>query len=421
MKIVLKKWGASGVASDGDCSPSTHHAPRSTLHTPQLPFGLRTSDFGLRLSTWAPRPSERGIALIIVMISIFVLAMLAGGFAWSMKVETKLARNGNSEEELQWLGRSGVEYARWILAQQMTIPGENTYDGLDQVWAGGPGGLGTSNSPLAEVQNPVSLGNGSFKWEIQDLERKANINAPEPILQPMLQQALYLMGVDAGEMTPIIGSILNWTASGGNTRHLQGAEPEYYERLEPPYTAKNGPIDDLSELLLIRGIREMPELYWGTSASDHPPSAFTARANRSHLPTTDGPSIPVGLVDLFTPLSSGKININTASSSVLQLIPGIDAQTAEAIVAGRSGEDDGSGMFGPYKSLQAVARVPELPRTIVNQLAQFCDVRSRTFKVNVTATLNGYPRYFTAILGRNNPRDVQILSFYWTDAEEQKH
>lgn len=363
---------------------------------------------------------SRGIALIIVMISIFVLSMLAGGFAWSMKVETKLARNGNSEEELHWLGRSGVEYARWILAQQLTIPGENNYDGLDQVWAGGPGGLGTSNSPLADVQKEVKLGNGSFKWEIQDLERKANINAPEPILQPILDQALKQMGVDAGELTPITGSILNWTAAGGNTRHMQGAEPEYYERLEPPYRAKKGPIDDLSELLLIRGIREMPELYWGTTAGDHPPNAMISGRNRTHMQAGTGPAIPVGFVDLFTPISSGKININTASASVLQLIPNIDAQAAEAIVAGRSGEDDGSGMFGPYRSLQAVARVPELPRSVVNQLAQYCDVRSRTFKVNVTATVGGYTRYFSAILGRNNPRDVQILSFYWTDAEEQK-
>jgi hypothetical protein len=34
--------------------------------------------------------------------------------------------------------------------------------------------------------------------------------------------------------------------------------------------------------------------------------------------------------------------------------------------------------------------------------------------------MNGYSRYFTAILGRNNARDVQMLSFYWSDPSEQK-
>ena len=52
-----------------------------------------------------------------------------------------------------------------------------------------------------------------------------------------------------------------------------------------------------------------------------------------------------------------------------------------------------------------------LPRQIVQSLFQFCDVRSRTFEVRVVAEVNGYQRRFVAVLGRNNPRDIQILSF----------
>src|SRR3974377_273032 len=80
------------------------------------------------------RRSERGIALVIVMISIMVLTILAAGFAYSMKVETKRARNANSEAELEWLGRSGVEYARWVLANSLLDP-MRPYDSLDQPWA----------------------------------------------------------------------------------------------------------------------------------------------------------------------------------------------------------------------------------------------------------------------------------------------
>jgi hypothetical protein len=35
--------------------------------------------------------------------------------------------------------------------------------------------------------------------------------------------------------------------------------------------------------------------------------------------------------------------------------------------------------------------------------------------------MNSYSRHFTAILGRNNQRDVQILSFYWSDSAEPGH
>jgi general secretion pathway protein K len=349
------------------------------------------------------------------MISIFVLSMLAGAFAYSMKVETRLARNGNSEEQLQWLGRSGVEYARWILAQQLMIPQE-PYDGLDQVWAGGPGGIGTSNSPLADVQKEVQLGDGTFKWEIKDLERKWNINSMlQPGGQDLLQNAFTAMNMDAGDVTPLVNSILNWMDKG--TR-VQGATSEDYTRMDPPYSAKNGPIDDLSELLLIRGVT--PDMYWGTSSPDHPITTFIPRENRSHMPT-EMPSFPVGLVDLFTPISDGKININTASAAVLQLIPNMTPEAAQSIVSGREGEDDGSGLTGPYKNLGQVSRMPEINPEMTRLISQFGDVHSKTFQVNITASVNGYTRYFTAILGRNNPRDIQILSFYWTDPEGQRH
>jgi hypothetical protein len=221
------------------------------------------------------------------------------------------------------------------------------------------------------------------------------------------------MGVSAGEATPIVNSILDWTDVDGHTRP-EGAETDYYQNLRPSYAAKDGPIDDLSELLLIKGV--IPELYWGTSSSDHPPGIFQPLNSRSHLPS-EAISFPVGLVELFTPLSDGKININTASAAVLQLIPGVDPLAAEAIVGGRSGQADPGmpGMMGPYRSVGEVARVPELPRggPLINMLNQYCDTRSRTFQVQVDADVGGYKRTFYAVLGRTGPRDVQILTFYW--------
>src|SRR5258707_12131440 len=94
-------------------------------------------------STTVRDRSEHGIALVIVMIAIFVLAMLAGRFAFRMKVETKLASNANNESELEWLGRSGVDYCRWILAEQKKCP--EPFDALNQVWAVGPGTWGAGN------------------------------------------------------------------------------------------------------------------------------------------------------------------------------------------------------------------------------------------------------------------------------------
>ena len=86
-----------------------------------------------------PGRHTQGMALLVAVIAILVLSLLAAGFALSMKVETRLAINANSETQIYWLGRSGVELARWVLAEQSRVANE-PYDALNQIWAGGPGG-----------------------------------------------------------------------------------------------------------------------------------------------------------------------------------------------------------------------------------------------------------------------------------------
>jgi type II secretory pathway component PulK len=285
------------------------------------------------------------------------------------------------------------------------------YDAPNQIWAGGPGGVGTSNSPLAEVQREVRLGAGSFIWKITDMESKANINTAQ---EQMLQNAMMLLGADPTEMTGVISAIQDWIDP-DDTTHMQGAESQYYEGLTPSYSAKNGPIDDITELLFIKGVT--PELFWGPASTNNPPGVWQRKLDHGRFQRREDelPPYPVGLVDLFTPLSIGRININTASAAVIQLIPGVDRTVAEAIVAGREGEDDGTGMTGPYRNVAQVGRMPEVNPLVQRQINQFCDVRSSTFLVQIDARVGTYVRTFYAALGRNrgNPRDVQILTFYW--------
>ncbi len=104
------------------------------------------------------------------MIVIVVLGILAGGFAYSMKVETKLARFGTYETDLEWLGRSGVEFGRYVLGQQLGIPNEGAYASLNQKWAGGPGG--STNELLADIHlDNNHLGDGVFSVRIIDTGR----------------------------------------------------------------------------------------------------------------------------------------------------------------------------------------------------------------------------------------------------------
>ena len=352
-----------------------------------------------------PRHNSDGIALIMVMCAIFVLSALAAGFVLSMKVETRLAQNADSEQQLLWLGRSGVELARYVLSQQLTIPNE-PYDSLNQKWAGGPGSLAESNSVLSSISlDNYPVGDGTVSIKIIDLERKVNINTAN---SQMILQALTLMGVDANDISVVSDSILDWISPAGPPR-VAGAESDYYQGLAVPYYAKNAPIDDLSELLLVKGVT--PEMYWGSNATNHTPSVFQHKLGLGTAPGQT-PDYPFGLVEIFTPFSSGKINVNTADVNVLQMIPGVDAAMADAIVKQRAGPDgvDGTEDDTPFRNPAAAFQSVGINNP---QSAQLCDVHSFTFEVHVTAQLGDYKREYVAILARTSGTVIQVLSFYW--------
>ncbi|MGH7992442.1 MAG: general secretion pathway protein GspK [Limisphaerales bacterium] len=353
----------------------------------------------------------RGIALIIVMIAIFVLSVMAAIFATSMKVEIKLAQNADHDQQLLWLGRSGVELARYVLSEEMTIPNE-PYDALNQIWAGGPGGIGESNSPLTGISlDNYQVGDGTVSVKIVDLERKMNINTVN--LNPgELQQALTLMGVGADGISIISDSILDWIGP-PNDPHPAGAESDYYQSLNPPYYAKNAPMDDLSELLLVKGIRDHPEIYWGGSPTNRAPARFQQKLGFVNSPF-QAPDYPFGLTNIFTALSNGHVNLNTADENVLQMFPGVDEATAQNIIKLRAGPDgeDGTADDTPYTSIGQLMNAG-VSQQQIGQLSRICTVRSSTFEVHVTARIGDYHREYVAILYRNTPTDIQILSFYW--------
>ena len=357
----------------------------------------------------ATRQQPAGIALLIVMCAIFVLSILAAGLAFSMKVESKLAMSADTNQRLVWLGRSGVELARWVLAQEANIPGE-PYDSLNQIWAGGTGSMGETNSPLHGIDlKNYPIGDGTVSLNIIDLERYANINGNGA---QIVQQALTLMGVDAGQISVVSDSIQDWVQRGDAPR-IAGAKNEYYLGLNPPYNCKEAPIDDLSELLLVKGIWDHPEIYWGGAATNHPGPSFQHHLGFGNA--GEAPNYPFGLVDLFTPFSTGKININTAAATVLQLLSGVDADTAESILKYRAGPDgvEGDADDTPFQNVNQLTAAGVNPAAIA-QIGRLCDVRSTTFKVTVTAQIGNYKRDFNAILYRPpGTRNVQVVRFYW--------
>lgn len=345
----------------------------------------------------SPPQSDRGFAVLIALVAITVLSIMAGALAISMKVESQLAQNSNDGEKLLWVARGGVERACWILAQEP--PGPSS---LKQIWAGGPGVGPETNSPLNGITlNDFPVGDGTVSLKITEQESKININAADTEL---LHNVLTVMGVDAGDISVVSDSILDWVDT-DDAPHPAGAESDYYQGLNPPYNAKNAPIDDLQELQFIKGVT--PEMFNG-SAPD-PNSPF----KHHRLGFGGGPNQEqdylFALKDVFTPYSNGKININTADQTVLQLIPGMDTPTLEGIENLRNSEGGPimDGVIANISQLQSVISNPQ----VLQQLNRYCTVRGDTYEVHATAKVGNSEREFVAVIYRNGNR-TQIVGFH---------
>jgi type II secretory pathway component PulK len=355
----------------------------------------------------SPR-QDRGIAIIIVMMVILVLAVLAGGFAYSMKVETRLARNTAWESDMEWLGRSGVERGKYCLAMHtIAPPPENSYAGLNQLWAGGP--PNPTNEVLANITlKDVPLGPGKFTVTIQDLERKFSLAAVTEANPGILERALLLVGADSSDIPTIIDSYFDWVDADHKT-HLAGAENPDYLRMPAPYYAKNGPVDDIRELLLIKGMTE--EIFWRAGGSGR----SATRAKHSQSASSENTSSSVGLYDLFVPFHTGqnRVNINTASADVLQ-VAGLDPGMASALVSARNGPDGQPGTDDdiPFLNMNdALGAIGADPQTAAAVSGAFTTM-SNMFEITVEAYIGPYHRTFLALVHRRG-REVTTLSFTW--------
>lgn len=358
----------------------------------------------MKISTPRPDRQNRGIALIMVMIVIISLTIIAGTFAYSMRIETRLASHAQLEPDLEWMGRSGVELGRYVLGRQLTVVNE-PYTALNQAWAGASW---VTNEFMDGISlDSMKLGIGTISVKIVDMERKVNINIAS---QDVLERAFMMIGVDPSEQQVVIDSIFDWKDPDDDPR-LSGNESDFYLAQDPPYYAKNGPLDDISELLLIAGVTD--DLYRGPRAIAPSDPSPRARSPFGFGASFAANSEPVGMVDLFTTLGNPQINLNTASAAVLQLLPGIDEIIAQEIIRRRAGNDGAEGTEDdfPFQSAGELSGVPGMTPEFLNLIRSMVNISSSTFEITVEASAGSYSRRYRAVVYRQSEREIPLLYF----------
>ena len=208
----------------------------------------------------------RGVAILVAIGVVAVL--LTAGLALNTRIRGSVAGAIQARDQLvrTEMAMAGIHAAMVMLINDRK---ENDTDTLQEDWA--------NPEKVAEMVALIADDDGSIEVQITDERGKIQVNAlvkfPESqqfsaaqrFLWERLLDRVFSLFEEAPDSDPnmIINSMKDWMDDKDDEAitGLSGAESDYYEGLEPPYSCKNGPFDHLGEVALVQGVT--PELFYG--------------------------------------------------------------------------------------------------------------------------------------------------------------
>lgn len=170
---------------------------------------------------------QRGMVLVVVLWIVTLLAVMAGGFAYSMRVETRLATSAVERAQARALAEAGIAYG---LAWQLDLEAQKQWppNGDPREWA---------------------FGGGRLRIEVTNASGLVNLNnAGSELLKALLAGA----GVAPGERDKLADAIHDWRDP-DDQRLPQGAESADYRAAGWP-KPKNANFESVEELGQVLGM-----------------------------------------------------------------------------------------------------------------------------------------------------------------------
>lgn len=185
-------------------------------------------------ASWRNAPAgARGIALVVVLWTVALLALLVGAFLHTMRTEVRMAHNLLAATQARLLAEAGVNRA--VLELYRPDPAHR------------PRGDGSGQE--------LDLGGDRVRFSVLDEAARIDLNKASPEL---LNGLLAAHGIEPALRAALTDTILDWRDA-DSLRRLHGAEDPEYRSAGFSYGAKDAPFDSPEELLLLPGMT--PELY----------------------------------------------------------------------------------------------------------------------------------------------------------------
>ena len=183
---------------------------------------------------------NKGIALITAMMIVAIVGLVTTNLLWESTLNTrKTSSILNRDQAIQIA--IGVE--KWVtsLLKQDSFSSEN--DHLNEFWA-------------RELPS-LPIDGGFIRGQIHDLQGRFNlnnlVNADGSVNQDQVdyfQRFLSSLNINP----TIANSVIDWIDVDQYTTYPNGAEDDFYTRMNPPYRTANREMITISELLSIRSI-----------------------------------------------------------------------------------------------------------------------------------------------------------------------
>ena len=289
--------------------------------------------------------TQKGVALIMVLWIIAILSVVVLEFCFGMRTEVNITKNFKDELQLYAMAEGGVQRANLELIYKHDAKVQQ----LRKTWKAEE--IPPEKKEWLTDGRPYLLpfNQGVCEIRIMSEAGKININTVSEIT---LRKVMGNLGLEVEARDIVVDSIMDWRDPDDFYR-VNGAENDYYQSLKEPYNCKNGNLDSIEELLLVRGVTS--DLFYGRKEIKKGEEGI--KVDR------------VGLKDIFSIYSSGEqIDINSATPLVLRYVLGIPEEVSRLIVKAR--EEKG---FENQQDL--LQRVPELS-PFIGEVGKFLVYRS---------------------------------------------
>ncbi len=378
-----------------------------------------------------PAAHDKGIALLATLAVVAILAVVVLDFSLSVRVDMHIAANFRDRLVALEAAKAGAHYGIYMLRQDS--PGR---DDLQEEWAEPFGIVLDKTDPLKIAEeseldeDEVGLdehedfvarekeGNvATARIVICDEERKIGVNflagqSANPMYRQWIQNLIENLqeksnfpDVDAYEL---VENITDWI----DTDDDGDAEYTYYEDLDEPYSCRNGPMESIYELKLVKGMTDL--IFFGDTPypmqlSGKEEDQWEEREQLGYtLPETppwgreEDPEAIYGLVNFLTAYSTGRVNVNTAPREILEVMLGNDETRADDVILARE--------EAPLQSKEIQGIIGPDLYTLLGR-GSLIAFQSTYFRIESTGKFHKAAVKVIAIISRSNTRDIAI--HYW--------